>query len=153
AQVLSAGALRPADCRFLKESDADPTLGYLDMLKASFNQSDVSPRLLSPNHPRRVKLLLLDDLASSNLTPNWGRPEMSKLIEGRHADNLATILTSNFDLDGLAVAIDPRITSRIAESRLILELPQCDLRIVGTVQTAPVALLQQQAEGTRQNAR
>lgn len=124
--ILEMGILRLSECRYIAERD------YLNGLKAAFDTetAPVSPRLLPMNHPNRVRLLLLDDLAATRLT-DWGKDEIAGLVERRHADDLPTIVTSNIDPDGLTAAVDGRVASRIAESRMMFMFPKRDLRIVG----------------------
>ncbi len=124
AYVLHERIFEPADCRFIREAD------YLDNIKATFGNGEVSPRNLPPNHSRRVKVLVYDDLAAGLIT-GWRADEIKRLLEGRHADNLATIITSNIRPGEITSAIDGRLASRIAESRLMLELPARDLRVHG----------------------
>ncbi|MFB3892044.1 MAG: ATP-binding protein [Phycisphaerae bacterium] len=124
--VLESGRLSPADCLYVGERS------YLDRLRATFNGAHVSPRLLPANHPCRVALLLFDDLGASRLT-DWGKGEIAGLIEGRHADGLPTICTSNLDPAQLAQAVDARVASRIAESGRMYVFPSRDFRIVGVL--------------------
>lgn len=136
-QVLEAGILPPAACRFTGERD------FLAAIKATFgnNNAPTSPRSMPANHPYRVALLLYDDLGASRLT-DWGRGEISGLVEYRHANGLPTIITANLSPDELAAAVDARILSRIAESRGMLEFPARDLRVSGSLRPA-VALADQ----------
>lgn len=129
-QVLEMGILLPEHCRYISERD------YLEILKATFDKDspDVPRRLLPPRHPARVPLLLYDDLAATYLTP-WGRGAVCGLVEGRHSDQLPTVITSNIGPNALGQALDPRVVSRIAEWRRMLEFPERDLRVEGTVQS------------------
>jgi hypothetical protein len=126
AEVLAAGLYPPQAVRFIGERT------YLDDLKASFNQGDpeLRPRLLPPNHIQRLPLLFFDDLATSRLT-DWAKGEIAGLIEGRHAEDLATVITSNLSLDELARQVDSRLASRIGENGAVLQFPARDLRICG----------------------
>ena len=135
--VLEAGLLSPVACRFIGERE------FLSEIKATFGNSNTptSPRSMLANSPYRVALLLYDDLGASRLT-DWGRGEISGLIEYRHANGLPTIITSNLSPDELAAAVDARILSRIAESRSMLEFPSRDLRVSGSLRPA-VALADQ----------
>ena len=125
--ILTTGRLLPSQCRYASEA------GYLDALKRSYEEGQMerSPKTLPRNDPRRVRLLILDDLASTRLT-DWGKGEMANLIEARHANGLLTIITSNIGLDSLADAIDQRITSRIAQYKNVLAFPDKDLRVEGS---------------------
>ncbi len=126
--ILEQGILPLRAIRFVAERQ------YLDGLKAGFRSDarPVSPRILPPNDPARVPMLVYDDLASTRLTP-WAAGEVCNLIEARHANGLALLLTSNFSPDELAEALDPRVVSRISESRLMIQFPPSDLRKKGSV--------------------
>jgi len=130
--VLESGTLPPASCRYIAERE------FLDELKAGFDPDakPISPRLLPPDHPRRVGLLLYDDMGAARQT-DWSRGEVAALIEHRHADGLPTIITSNLDLPELSKAIDGRISSRIAEYGQVWQFPSRDLRITGTLTPEP----------------
>jgi DNA replication protein DnaC len=119
---LAQGILSPCNCRYVSER------GFLDELRASFDEGEVSPRFLPAHHPNKVHLLIFDDLASTRLT-DWGKGEIANLIETRHANDLPTIITSNISPDDLAEIVDGRIASRIAESRKMLMFPPRDLRV------------------------
>jgi len=127
-RILQLGLYSPAACRYIAERD------YLDGLKAAFDKGDgsgeISPRRLPGNHPRRVGLLFYDDLGSERQS-GWTRSEIAKLIEGRHAAELPTVITANIPPDGITEAVDGRVASRIAEYRMMLEFPQRDLRAHG----------------------
>lgn len=120
AGVLLDGLLPERACRFLRESD------YLEGLRARM-QAGIG---LGPGGTdvRRARFLILDDLASAYLT-DWGRAEMAKVVEDRHADSRPTIITSNLSLDELAGAIDDRVSSRISEAAEIIGFPPRDLRL------------------------
>jgi len=119
ARVLVTGLYLPADCMFVSERM------FLARVKDGFDGKDRA------NPAATVGLLLLDDLGASRLT-DWGRNEIAGLVEARHAADLPTIITSNIDPDGLAKAVDGRVLSRIAESRMMIHFPDKDLRIHGT---------------------
>lgn len=120
--IAENGVLPLCQIKYVSET------GYQDMLKASFGRGDVSPRLLPPWHPRHVPVLVFDDLGSSRLT-DWMLSEVTALIEGRHGDQLATIITSNQSLNMVARTIDGRLASRIAEDGTVLEVQGRDLRL------------------------
>ena len=126
--ILESGVLPPRACRYVGERE------FLDALKATYDCSikSVSPRLLSTTHFRDVELLLYDDMGTARQT-DWTRGEISTLIEHRHANNLLTIITSNIEPNDLAQSIDGRVLSRIAEYRMMLAFPPCDLRVNGRV--------------------
>ena len=126
--ILVSGTLRPGECRHVCERE------YLGKLKESYGEKlrERPTRLLGPSHPKRVPLLVFDDLGFSRST-DWAREEVSGLIEARHADDLLTIITSNFGPDRIAEHIDPRLTSRIVESGRVWKFPAKDLRVHGSL--------------------
>ncbi len=127
-RVLSEGILPPAAVRFIAERT------YLDGLKAGFTRdgAPIAARSLPANDPRRVALLVFDDLCSTRAT-DWSTSEIAALVDDRYAQCLPTILTSNLAPDALGAALDPRIVSRIAQSRLMLQFPARDLRLTGSL--------------------
>jgi DNA replication protein DnaC len=124
--VLAEGLFAPAAVRFIGER------AYLDGLKSGFARdgAPVATRALPANDPRRVPLLAFDDLCSTRAT-DWTVGELAALVEDRYAQGLPTIFTSNVSPDALGAALDGRIVSRIAESRLMLQFPPRDLRTSG----------------------
>lgn len=124
AELLRTGRRRTGSVRFLSEGD------YLRTLREGFASDPVNDRLLPSTHPRACKMLALDDLASTYLTP-WGRGEVAGLIEKRYRDELPTILTTNLSLAELAGAVDARLTSRLAEDGQVFSFPAVDLRLTG----------------------
>lgn len=125
--ILTAGTLAPGSCRYVSERR------FLDGAKAAFDH-DVPNRALPETHPRRIPLLLYDDLAACRMT-DWAKGEIAGLLEARHAEDLPTIITSNLSPHGLAAAIDARTSSRISESRMMLKFPTRDLRTLGAATT------------------
>jgi len=108
-------------CRYACERD------FLAALRADFDGGRSYARDVQD-----MPLLVFDDLGSSRLT-DWGRGEVAGLLEDRHAHELPTVITSNLSPDELAVAVDPRVSSRIVESKLVFRFPPRDLRIKGTI--------------------
>jgi len=119
--VLAEGILPPAKARFISER------AYLEGLREGFDGRETSPRRAPASDPRRVRLLVFDDLAAARPTP-WRIDELAALIELRHAEEAPTIFTSNWDLAGLAEILDTRATSRIAEGGHVYQFPPVDLR-------------------------
>jgi DNA replication protein DnaC len=120
--ILASGILKPGDCRYISERS------FLDDVRSTFDDPEISPRFLPANHPARARLLILDDLGSTRLT-DWGRGEVANLIEKRHADDLITIITTNINPTDLADVIDGRVASRVGESRQLIGFPDRDLRL------------------------
>jgi len=121
ARVFDGGVLLPREVKFIGER------AYLEHVRASFGTPGVD-RCLSSSHPRRARLLLLDDLGAGRGT-DWVRDEVAALIEARHAAQLPTVFTSNLALDSIARMIDSRVASRLGEAGQVWEFPGKDLRI------------------------
>jgi DNA replication protein DnaC len=132
--VLTEGVIRPSGALFISERS------FLDDLKASFDAdahaAPVADRMLPVAHPRRIALLVYDDLGAARQT-DWTRGEIAGLLESRHAADLPTVITSNLAPNALAQAIDGRVASRVAESRSMIEFPRRDLRVTGTIGGLP----------------
>jgi DNA replication protein DnaC len=131
--VLCEGILPPPAVRFIGER------AYLDGLKAGFTGggAPTAARSLPANDPRRVPLLVFDDLCSTRAT-DWTASEIAALCEDRFAQGLPTLFTCNLHPDALGTALDPRIVSRIADSGLLLQFPARDLRIFGSLKATRI---------------
>jgi DNA replication protein DnaC len=66
---------------------------------------------------RNVGLLILDDLGVENPSP-WAQEKLFQLLNHRYTKNLATIITTNNDIDRL----DPRIRSRLLDVELVTRI-------------------------------
>jgi len=108
--------------------------GYKNRLREDYQRggNDVALRSLSALHPRRVPLLVFDEMGATRMN-DWGRDEVAGLIEDRHATGLPTVITSNLTLSAIARDLDPRLASRIAESNQMYEFRERDLRVDGTI--------------------
>jgi DNA replication protein DnaC len=73
-------------------------------------------------------ILFLDDLGSENPT-DWVRSTLFILINRRYENNLKTYVTSNFSLGELAVHLDDRISSRLAEMCIGFKMTGDDRRL------------------------
>lgn len=63
---------------------------------------------------RSAQLLILDDLGAENPSP-WAGEKLYQLLNHRHSRRLATVITTNVDLD----SIEGRIRSRMLDEELI----------------------------------
>ncbi len=63
---------------------------------------------------RNVRLMVLDDLGVENPSP-WAQEKLFQLLNYRYNNRLATIITTNTDLD----LLDPRIRSRLLDENMI----------------------------------
>lgn len=66
---------------------------------------------------RNVALLILDDLGVENPSP-WAQEKLFQLLNHRYSNQLATIITTNNDVDRL----DPRIRSRLLDVELVTRI-------------------------------
>ena len=80
--------------------------------------------------PPHTDLEIVRPEAACRMT-DWAKGEIAGLLEARHAADLPTIVTSNLSPRDMAAAIDPRVASRISESRMMLKFPSRDLRTLG----------------------
>lgn len=77
---------------------------------------------------KRVPLLVVDDLGAESPTP-YVKAAVYSVVNARIVNpKLATIYTSNADLDTIGRRVDGRISSRIAGSCRVVELRGDDLR-------------------------
>jgi DNA replication protein DnaC len=78
----------------------------------------------------KSNLLILDDVGSEKIS-EWSRQMFYTLVDRRYRNLSQTIITSNLTLDRLAVLIDDRIASRIADSCAVIYLDKIDHRTKG----------------------
>ena len=131
AAILHDGLYRPEQVWFTSEA------AYLAGLRATFDD-DRGRGLPAGGDVRGAAVLVLDDLAATRLT-EWGRAEIAELIAYRHAEYLPTLVTTNLSLDALAVQVDGRTASRLAEDEAVLQFPARDLRTAGRFRGRPPA--------------
>jgi DNA replication protein DnaC len=85
----------------------------LDHLRATFNPNSAITYDHLFEQVRTVRLLILDDLGTQSATP-WAREKLYQILNYRYEGKLPTVITTSFKVDEL----DPRIRSRMADSRL-----------------------------------
>jgi len=85
----------------------------LDALRATFDPNSEEKYDDRFEMIRNVPLLILDDLGTENTKP-WAREKLYQIINHRYNACLATVITTNMDLDHL----DGRIRSRISDRQL-----------------------------------
>ena len=73
-------------------------------------------------------VLFIDDLGAENAS-DWAVSVMFLLIDRRYNNELQTLITSNYSLNGLASRLDDRISSRIAELCTVLKMTGADRRL------------------------
>ncbi len=85
----------------------------LDSLRAAYAPGSESSYDDRFEAIRSVPLLVVDDLGTENTTP-WAREKLYQIFNHRYNHRLATVVTSNVDLD----SIEPRIRSRLCDTAL-----------------------------------
>ena len=86
----------------------------LDHLRSTFRASSEIEFDELFERIRNCQLLILDDLGTENPRP-WVVEKLFQLLNHRHSHQLATVITTNADLD----SIDGRIRSRMLDEELI----------------------------------
>lgn len=76
----------------------------------------------------RIPLLCIDDVGAEKIS-DWSRQSFYTLIDRRYREMKQTILTSNLSLDKISSLIDDRISSRIIEMGIVIELNGNDFRL------------------------
>ncbi len=89
----------------------------LDSLRAAYAPNSESSYDDRFEAIRSVPLLVVDDLGTENTTP-WAREKLYQIFNHRYNHRLATVVTSNVDLD----SIEPRIRSRLCDTALCTHL-------------------------------
>ena len=97
-------------------------------IRATFSNQDSHSEEKILNKYSMVKTLFLDDLGAEKHSA-WAVQTLFSLIDRRYGAMLPTFFSSNFPLDELAVRLDDRITSRIAEMCQVYEIKGRDRRI------------------------
>lgn len=86
----------------------------LDHLRSGYNAAAESTYDETFERIRNATLLIMDDLGAESPS-QWAREKLFQLLNHRYSQRLATVITTNADLDTL----DPRIRSRLLDSDLI----------------------------------
>jgi len=89
----------------------------LDLLRTSFDSRSQTPYDEYFERIRRVSLLILDDLGLENPSA-WAKEKLFQLLNFRHVNRLATVLTTNAALDEL----DPWLSSRMQDRSVVRQL-------------------------------
>lgn len=85
----------------------------LDHLRATFNPNSTVTLDRRFDEIRTSPLLILDDLGTQSMTP-WVKEKLYQLFNYRYTSKLPTVITTSDTAD----QIDPRIYSRLADTRL-----------------------------------
>lgn len=120
--VLYQERFSPREVLFVTER------GFLEGLKSEFGNREQGRQAAFGSVP----LLVYDDLGSTRVT-SWAQGEITGLVQDRHGGKLATVYTSNFDLDKIAADVDSRTASRIADGVTFIRFPDRDLRLTGAL--------------------
>lgn len=75
-----------------------------------------------------IPLLVIDDIGAEKIT-DWSRQSFYTLVDRRYRMMKQTIITSNLSLGDISKLIDDRISSRIVEMGIIIELNGNDFRL------------------------
>jgi DNA replication protein DnaC len=100
----------------------------LDHLRSTFAPGSSQPYSERFDQVRNTPLLILDDLGTENATP-WALEKLFQLLNHRYMARLATVITTNQDLEH----IDARLRSRLVDPDLveILTILAPDHRMIG----------------------
>lgn len=104
-----------------------PSVELFLELKASFDSKHDSEEAVIRKYADHL-FLVIDDVGSEKVS-DWSRQMFYTLIDRRYRDMKQTIITSNLSLGELAKQIDARISSRILEMGIAIELKGKDKRI------------------------
>ncbi len=86
----------------------------LDHLRSAYAPNAATSYGQRFDQVRTAPLLILDDLGTEYATP-WALEKLFQLLNFRYMSRLATVITTNHDLEDL----DPRLRSRLADSELV----------------------------------
>ena len=75
-----------------------------------------------------VPLLVIDDLGAEKIS-EWSKGVFYLLIDRRYRGNKQTIVTSNLDLKRISEEVDDRISSRLCEMGVVINMGSEDYRI------------------------
>lgn len=87
---------------------------FLDYLRAAFAPEADESYAERFELVRNVPLLVLDDLGAESPTP-WANEKLYQLLNHRYNAHLPTVITTNHDPE----TFDPRLTSRLADQKLV----------------------------------
>lgn len=87
---------------------------FLDYLRAAFAPGADESYAERFELVRNVSLLVLDDLGAESPTP-WANEKLYQLLNHRYNAHLPTVITTNHDPE----TFDPRLTSRLADQKLV----------------------------------
>ena len=122
---LAASALRALLSRNFKGNFVNVRKFVLDC-QSVFSRNETVEEIVDPILDGNF--LVLDDLGSTKET-DYARQCLLHLVDSAYVSKKMLIVTSNFGLDQLATAIDPRLASRLAEMCDRLLFDEEDFRI------------------------
>lgn len=89
----------------------------LDYLRTTYSPSADMSYDETFERVRNIQLLILDDLGVENPSA-WAKEKLFQLLNHRYSNHLATVITTNMELDEL----DPRISSRMMEGAVVTHI-------------------------------
>lgn len=104
-----------------------PAVEFFFELKQSFNDKVSTSESDIIKHYAEISLLIIDDIGAEKVS-DWSRQIFYTLLDRRYRDMKQTIITSNLNLSDLAQQIDVRISSRILEMGVAIQLKGTDMR-------------------------
>jgi len=103
-----------------------PAVEFFAELKSAMDQKIPEVQILDKySYP---PLLVIDDIGAEKIS-DWSRQIFYTLIDRRYRNMKQTIITSNLDLQKLSELIDDRISSRIVEMGVVVNLTGPDRRV------------------------
>ena len=97
-------------------------------IRATFGKTNKEDESHIINKYSCIPYLILDDLGAEKMS-DFSLDRLYLIIDGRYADELPTIITSNLSLKDIREKIHDRISSRIAGSCRTIQMPEVDLRL------------------------
>ncbi|TAK64454.1 MAG: hypothetical protein EPO24_03290 [Bacteroidetes bacterium] len=97
-------------------------------LKSTFGERSEESESTIIEKYSRAPLLVLDDIGSEKVT-DWSRMDLYILINKRYNAMLPTIVTSNYGRSWISENIDDRLSSRLSEMGLVINLKSTDRRV------------------------
>lgn len=104
-----------------------PAVEFFLELKHSFDSKSGDSESSIIKSYAGKELLIIDDLGAEKVS-DWSRQVFYTLLDRRYRDMKQTIITSNLSLSDLAQQIDVRISSRILEMGVAIQLKGTDMR-------------------------
>jgi len=111
AAIANVQVTHNMDVMFVKVSD------LLDHLRATYGPNSTVSHDERFREVKEAPLLVLDDLGVEASTP-WASAKLYQLFDYRYITRRPTVVTTTYRFDMLEEAIDPRLATRMRDSRL-----------------------------------